>query len=59
MEILGVNAAISKMPYLNKSIEQLGNGFRLINSLCRAARIKYSYEFSDNGFINDTEASWG
>lgn len=44
------NAAISKILYLNKSIEQFGSGFKRINSLCRDAGIKYSYEFSDNGF---------
>lgn len=44
------NAAISKILYLNKSIEQFGSGFKRINSLCKDAGIKYSYEFSDNGF---------
>ena len=44
------NAAISKILYLNKSIEQFGSGFKRINSLCRDAGIKYSYEFLDNGF---------
>ena len=41
---------ISKVLYLNKSIEQFGSGFKRIDSLCREAKIKYSYEFSDNGF---------
>lgn len=44
------NAAISKILYLNKSIEQFGSGFKRINSLCKEAGIKYSYEFADNGF---------
>ena len=44
------NAAISKILYLNKSIEQFGSGFKRINSLCKDAGVKYSYEFSDNGF---------
>jgi predicted HTH transcriptional regulator len=44
------NAAISKILYLNKSIEQFGSGFKRINSLCKDAGIKYSYEFADNGF---------
>lgn len=41
---------ISKVLYLNKSIEQFGSGFKRIDSLYREAKIKYSYEFSDNGF---------
>ncbi len=41
---------ISKILYLNKSIEQFGSGFKRINSLCKDAGIKYSYEFSDDGF---------
>jgi ATP-dependent DNA helicase RecG len=44
------NATISKILYLNKSIEQFGSGFKRINSLCRDANIKYSYETSDGGF---------
>lgn len=44
------NAAIAKILYLNKSIEQFGSGFKRIHSLCKDAGIKYSYEFSDNGF---------
>ena len=35
---------------MNKSIEQFGSGFKRINSLCKDAGVKYSYEFSDNGF---------
>ncbi len=44
------NAVISKVLYLNKSIEQFGSGFKRIDSLCRDAKIKYSYELSENGF---------
>ena len=44
------NAVISKVLYLNKSIEQFGSGFKRIDSLCREAKIKYSYELSDNDF---------
>ena len=45
------NAVISKVLYLNKSIEQFGSGFKRIDSLCRDTKIKYSYELSENGFI--------
>lgn len=44
------NAAIAKVLYLNKSIEQFGSGFKRINSLCKDAGIKYSYENRENGF---------
>lgn len=44
------NAVISKILYLNKSIEQFGSGFKCINSLCKDAKIKYSYDVSDEGF---------
>ena len=44
------NAVISKVLYLNKSIEQFESGFKRIDSLCRDAKIKYSYELSENGF---------
>lgn len=44
------NAIISKVLYLNKSIEQFGSGFKRINSLCRDAGIRYAYENSKNGF---------
>lgn len=44
------NAVISKILYLNKSIEQFGSGFKRINSLCKDAKIKYSYDVSDEGF---------
>ena len=41
---------ISKILYLNKSIEQFGSGFKRINSLCKDAGVKYSYENTANGF---------
>lgn len=44
------NASISKILYLNKTIEQFGSGFKRINSLCKDANVKYSYEISENGF---------
>lgn len=44
------NVSISKILYLNKSIEQFGSGFKRINSLCKDANVKYSYEISENGF---------
>lgn len=44
------NAAIAKILYLSKSIEQFGSGFKRINSLCSDAGIKYSYENRENGF---------
>lgn len=44
------NTTISKILYLNKSIEQFGSGFKRINSLCKDAKIKYSYEASETGF---------
>ena len=44
------NATISKVLYLNKSIEQFGSGFKRINSLCKDAKIRYSYQVSDLGF---------
>lgn len=44
------NATIAKMLYLNKSIEQFGSGFKRIDSLCKDAGIKYSYDISDHGF---------
>lgn len=45
------NVSISKILYLNKSIEQFGSGFKRINSLCKDANVKYSYEISENGFM--------
>jgi len=39
-----------KILYLNKSIEQFGSGFKRINSLCKDAGVKYSYENTKNGF---------
>ena len=44
------NAAIAKILYLNKSIEQFGSGFKRIYSLCKDAGIRYSYESDDLGF---------
>lgn len=44
------NATISKILYLNKSIEQFGSGFKRIHSLCKDAGVKYSYKNTDNGF---------
>ena len=35
---------------MTKSIEKFGSGFKRINSLCKDAGIKYSYERSNNGF---------
>lgn len=44
------NPTISKILYLNNSIEQFGSGFKRIDSLCKDAGIKYSYENNENGF---------
>ena len=44
------NATISKVLYLSRRIEQFGSGFKRINSLCKDAGIKYSYENGENGF---------
>lgn len=44
------NETIAKILYLNKSIEQFGSGFKRINSLCKDAGVKYSYENTKNGF---------
>ena len=44
------NAIISKILYLNKSIEQFGSGFKRVDSLCRDAEIRYSYEMLEHGF---------
>ncbi len=44
------NETISKILYMNKSIEQFGSGFKRIDSLCKDAKIKYSYETTDIGF---------
>ncbi len=44
------NETISKILYMNKSIEQFGSGFKRIDSLCKDAKIKYSYEATDVGF---------
>jgi len=44
------NDTISKMLYLCKRIEQFGSGFKRIDSLCKDANVKYSYENTRNGF---------
>lgn len=44
------NAAIAKVLYLNKSIEQFGSGFKRINSLCQDAGIRYAYQDDEQGF---------
>ena len=44
------NPAISKILFLNKSIEKFGSGFKRIDSLCKDAGIEYSYENGQNGF---------
>ncbi len=44
------NETISKILYLNNSIEQFGSGFKRIDSLCKDANIKYSYEATEIGF---------
>ncbi len=44
------NPNIAKLLYLTKSIEKFGSGFKRINSLCKDAGVKYSYERTGNGF---------
>ena len=44
------NPGIAKILFLSKTIEQFGSGFKRIDSLCKEAGIKYTYERSDNGF---------
>ncbi|MBQ4451804.1 MAG: putative DNA binding domain-containing protein [Clostridia bacterium] len=44
------NAAIAKILYLNKSIEQFGSGFKRIYSLCKDAGVRFSYESNELGF---------
>lgn len=44
------NAAIAKVLYLNKSIEQFGSGFKRINTLCQDAGIRYAYQDDEQGF---------
>lgn len=44
------NEKIAKMLFLSKSIEQFGSGFKRINSLCKDAKIKFSYEIDEEGF---------
>ena len=44
------NPTIAKILYLTKSIEKFGSGFKRINSFCKDAGVKYSYERTGNGF---------
>lgn len=44
------NATIAKILYLNHSIEQFGSGFKRIDSLCKDAGVRYSYESIEDGF---------
>lgn len=44
------NASISRVLYVNKSIEQFGSGFKRIDSLCKDMKVKYSYKATENGF---------
>ena len=44
------NVTISKILYLNNSIEQFGSGFKRIDSLCKDSKVKYTYEASELGF---------
>lgn len=44
------NATIAKILYLNHSIEQFGSWFKRIDSLCKDAGVKYSYEYNEEGF---------
>lgn len=39
-----------KILYLNHSIEQFGSGFKRIDSLCKDAGVRYSYESLEDGF---------
>ncbi|MBQ8947589.1 MAG: putative DNA binding domain-containing protein [Lachnospiraceae bacterium] len=44
------NPNIARLLYLTKSIEKFGSGFKRIDSLCRDAGVKYSYDRTKNGF---------
>lgn len=44
------NRLIAKTLYLSKDIESFGSGFKRIDSYCRDASVKYSYEEMGNGF---------
>ena len=44
------NYTISKILYLNGTIEQFGSGFKRIYHLCKSAGIECSYENAKNGF---------
>lgn len=45
------NALIAKSLYLCKRIEQFGSGIKRIDSLCKDAGIRYSYENDELGFM--------
>lgn len=44
------NELIAKALYLCKKIEKFGSGFKRVDSLCKDAGIKYSFENSELGF---------
>ena len=44
------NPNIARLLYLTRSIEKFGSGFKRIDSLCKDAGVKYSYERTKNGF---------
>ena len=44
------NPSISKIMFLNKSIEKFGSGFKRIDSLCKDVGVEYTYENGHNGF---------
>ncbi|MBW7570565.1 RNA-binding domain-containing protein [Succinivibrio faecicola] len=44
------NPTISKVLFLNKSIEKFGSGFKRIDSLCKDSGVSYSYVNDSNGF---------
>lgn len=44
------NEKIAKILFLSKAIEQFGSGFKRINSLCKDAKINFSYEIDESGF---------
>ncbi len=44
------NEKIAKLLFLSKSIEQFGSGFKRINSLCKDAKIRFSYVIDELGF---------
>lgn len=44
------NPVISKILFLNNTIKKFGSGYKRIDSLCKDAGVKYSYENDQNGF---------